>query len=85
MATRLNESVCKATEEANEEKMRKKIDDVAIKVTTQFTNQWAQKEAALKNELVAGTDERAEKEPIEAGPDLEFYQGQASEFVYNSS
>jgi len=39
MATRLNESVCKAVEEVRAEKMRKKIDEnVAAMLTAQFKN-----------------------------------------------
>ena len=52
IATRLSESVSKAAEEARQEGMHKKIDeDVAVRLTSQFTNPWAQKEAALQSQL----------------------------------
>jgi len=49
----LNESICKACEEAREEEMHKKIGWMSIKAHYTINNQWAQKEATLKNELSA--------------------------------
>ena len=52
LATRLNERVCKAIEEAREEELCKKIEeDVPAKLTAYFNDQWAEKKVALKNEL----------------------------------
>jgi len=50
MAQGLNESVYKFTKEARAKEMRKKInEEVAAKLSTQFSSEWAQKEAVLKN------------------------------------
>ena len=54
MATRLNESVVKAVEEAHQEEMLKNSEEeVTARLTVQFTSHWAQKEAALQQQLVA--------------------------------
>jgi len=53
MAQRVNESVYKAIQEPQAEEMRKKIEEeVTAKLTVEFSNEWVQKEAILKNELV---------------------------------
>jgi len=53
MAQRVNKSVYKVTKEARAAEMRKKIEEEMIaKLSTQFSNGWAQKEAELNNKLV---------------------------------
>jgi len=49
-----------AAQESQEEEMHKKIEeDVMARLITEFNSQWAQKEAALKNELA--TEKAARK------------------------
>ena len=55
MAQWLNESVYKAVEEARAHKMHQKIvEEVTAKLSAQFSNEWAQKEAVLKKEIDVG-------------------------------
>jgi len=55
MTVKFNESVYKASEQAQEEEMRKKIEEnLTMKLITQFKSQWAQlavEKAARKREM----------------------------------